>query len=967
MKVNAKPLLSCILSMALLFTAIASSVSAEPQIEEPLIVNTQELPSDDSEAVDNQDQQLPENNESESQIEDPAQGVPESEDDPGDTALLATEPQLIIEGKDPIQVDLIDQERTPNSLAVYTRNYGSATKPYHADDTAEYIVVNGVIAVIAADRPTGGSGTNIPLNGYVISASGTAKDLLTGVKLGQSVQAESMEIPVYPNKYFKVSGVVVGITGTNKQRLSEEVILFTPEYGESTIQNPWGMELTVVDGKVTRFVSIHADESGNFVDNDSPIPDNGYVLSIQSGNKGYDELLNIVQVGDEVELDMDSPVYQAAKTSFDARNADRLGDQMIVYDRGGERTGTNGWGSEVVVDKNGFVVTNGGNDSLIPEGGLVLSGHGVKNAWLTSNAPVGARVWVDDTTKQVLIIFTPESYLDKAAINILAAENQLEQSKKEFRDVPYTEIQAKIDKGRQLYEEAEARLAAEGIGSILELLKEIDSTLTDALYMTFESGKVETRGVWLRPKETNLEDVKKKLNNLKSINVNAVYLETWWDGYTTWPTEIRDSEGLLLTELNPLYQGFDVLDAYIKEGKKLGIEIHAWVENFFAGGPSVMNHPEWRLTSRDGTDYEPGPNNTPWYWLNPALPETRDFVSDVYEELLTKYDVASLHLDYARYPGSGDYSNDFGYDEFTRGEFMKKYNTDIDPIDLHPGDVVNEELWNQWLQFRADIINTWVERVVEEAHAIKSDLQITASIWPNFHEAPMSHAQETKYWLDHNLIDELFHMSYASGSSVVVGDLLNSLELAKSNALVSSGIDTFQGNPTSAVLDQVKETIANGAIGTALFEYEGIFNFKYEHALRSSVYRNEAIKPDYRYTKPLAAVFTEMIRRINDIYVPMGGLNDKNADKLRKDLQSAIKHLKSETNMSWKLATKAKKNIDQINSRIASSAYGTNDEVKKRLAHDLSIASQMVEVFIAKDTTKPGSKAKSGQTDLNNG
>ncbi|UVI27963.1 glycoside hydrolase family 10 protein [Paenibacillus spongiae] len=961
MNIRAKSLLSCMLCIALIFTAVAATVSAEPQIEDPTFIHTQEPPAGGPEEVTNQDQPVSENSE---KVEDPSQGIPENEDESSPLAALADDPRIIVEGREPIQVDRVDQERTENSVVIYTRNYGSATKPYLAENTAEYIVVNGVIAVIGADRQTGSSGTNIPLNGYVISASGTSKTLLDGVQLGQSVTAESVQIPVYPNKYFKVSDIVVGVTGTNTQRLAADVILFTPEYGDTTTQNPWGMELTVVDGKVTRIVKIHADENGNFVDNNSPIPDNGYVLSIQSGNQGYDDLVDIMKVDDPVELNMDSPVYQAAKTDFDARNADRLGDQLIVYDRSyGERTNTNGWGNEVVVDKNGFVISNSGNDSFIPEEGFVLSGHGVKNAWLTSNAPVGARVWVDDITKQVLIIFTPESYLDKAKINILAAESQLEQSKKEFRDVPYNEIQAKIDQGKMLYEEAEAKLAAEGIGSILELLKEIDRILTDAFYLSFESGKVETRGVWLRPKESNIEDVKKKLNNLKAINVNAVYLETWWDGYTTWPTVMKDGEGKLLTELNPLYKGFDVLQAYIDEGKKLGIEIHAWVENFFAGGPSVMNHPEWRLTSRDGTDYEPGPNNTPWYWLNPALPETRDFVSDVYEELLTKYDVASLHLDYARYPGSGDYSNDFGYDTYTRGEFMKKYNTAIDPINLHPGDAANEELWNQWLQFRADIINTWVERVVEEAHVIKPDLQITASIWPNFHEAPKSHAQETKYWLDQNLIDELFHMSYASGSSVVVGDLKNSLELAKSNAFVSSGIDTFQGNPTNAVLDQVKETIANGAIGTALFEYEGIFNFKYENALRSSVFRNEAIKPDYRYTRPLTAVFTDMIRKINDIYVPYNGLSDKNAKELRKDLQSAIKQQKSKTLMDGKIAAKTKKDIARMNNLIASSTQGINDEVKKRLAHDLSIASKMVDVFLAKDVgkhgSKPGSKTKS--------
>lgn len=61
------------------------------------------------------------------------------------------------------------------------------------------------------------------------------------------------------------------LDGVNKSRGAGELIQYTPEYGDSTRTNPWGYEVTVVDGIVT--------ERGG---SDSKIPDNGYVLSIHS-------------------------------------------------------------------------------------------------------------------------------------------------------------------------------------------------------------------------------------------------------------------------------------------------------------------------------------------------------------------------------------------------------------------------------------------------------------------------------------------------------------------------------------------------------------------------------------------------------------------------------------------------------------------------------------------------------------
>ncbi|GHI01120.1 beta-N-acetylglucosaminidase domain-containing protein [Neobacillus kokaensis] len=61
------------------------------------------------------------------------------------------------------------------------------------------------------------------------------------------------------------------VDSVNKGRGDGELIQYTPEYGATTRTNPWGYEITVVEGRVVK-------RGGN----NSSIPENGYVLSIHA-------------------------------------------------------------------------------------------------------------------------------------------------------------------------------------------------------------------------------------------------------------------------------------------------------------------------------------------------------------------------------------------------------------------------------------------------------------------------------------------------------------------------------------------------------------------------------------------------------------------------------------------------------------------------------------------------------------
>lgn len=82
-------------------------------------------------------------------------------------------------GKVSLPVAGVDCERGENNLTLYNSYYGATTNTNEFGE--EYVVKNGRIAAIQQ------ANTAIPAHGVVISAHGTAKDALAGVKVGDPV------------------------------------------------------------------------------------------------------------------------------------------------------------------------------------------------------------------------------------------------------------------------------------------------------------------------------------------------------------------------------------------------------------------------------------------------------------------------------------------------------------------------------------------------------------------------------------------------------------------------------------------------------------------------------------------------------------------------------------------------------------------------------------------------------------
>ncbi len=112
--------------------------------------------------------------------------------------------------------------------------------------------------------------------------------------------------------------------------------------------------------------------------------------------------------------------------------------------------------------------------------------------------------------------------------------------------------------------------------------------------------------------------------------------------------------------------GFDPLQVALDAGARLGLQVHAWVNvvPVWRGAnlpPEttprhiLLEHPDWRMVDDQG---RPMPVDRLRYTcLSPANPAARAHLVAVVAELLDRYPVDGLHLDYIRYCGR-EYSLD---------------------------------------------------------------------------------------------------------------------------------------------------------------------------------------------------------------------------------------------------------------------------------------------------------------------
>ena len=170
-----------------------------------------------------------------------------------------------------------------------------------------------------------------------------------------------------------------------------------------------------------------------------------------------------------------------------------------------------------------------------------------------------------------------------------------------------------------------------------------------------QSPKYEVRAVWLTtiggidwPHSFQAESQKSELINtldqLKQAGINTVLLQTRVRATTIYPSDLEPWDGCITG--SPGRQAtYDPLQLCIDECHKRGMECHAWVVTIPVGkwnhlGCKQLRQKYPKLIKRIG---EEG-------YMDPEQPLTGDYLAKFCQEIVSRYDVDGIHLDYIRYP-----------------------------------------------------------------------------------------------------------------------------------------------------------------------------------------------------------------------------------------------------------------------------------------------------------------------------
>lgn len=193
-----------------------------------------------------------------------------------------------------------------------------------------------------------------------------------------------------------------------------------------------------------------------------------------------------------------------------------------------------------------------------------------------------------------------------------------------------------------------------------------ESNKTESFYtlseMTLNQDKREFRGVWIAtvvnidwPKSGNDSWEKQKadfialLDYYEQLNFNAVIVQVraagdafYSSNYAPWSRYLTGQEGSKpKTQEDPL--SWMIMQTHLR-----GMEFHAWFNPFRATFDSkteklspnhdFFNHPDWMV------------KYGPKFYYNPGIPEVRDHLVNIIEELVLNYDVDAVHFDDYFYP-----------------------------------------------------------------------------------------------------------------------------------------------------------------------------------------------------------------------------------------------------------------------------------------------------------------------------
>ena len=357
---------------------------------------------------------------------------------------------------------------------------------------------------------------------------------------------------------------------------------------------------------------------------------------------------------------------------------------------------------------------------------------------------------------------------------------------------------------------------------VITITAQAQTNLSD--YLTKRMPKRETRAVWLTtlanldwPKTyarsaESIEQQKQELIDIldkyQKANINTVLLQARVRAATIYPSDIEPWDRCItgIEGRAPGY-GYDPLAFAVTECHKRGMGLHAWIATIPVGAKNSLGCRTLKQKGFRIRNYATGS------YLDPADPSVAPYLASICGEIVRKYDVDGINLDYIRYPDG------WPRPSYRDGDTPDQRRSNITAIVRAIHDEV--KAIKPWVKMSCSPIGK---------HA---DLSRYSSKNFNAHDRVSQEAQE---WMRLGLMDQLYPMQYFRGDNYYpfVADWVeNAYKREIVTGLGTYFLDPREGNWTLGELTRQMYVSRDLGVGHAHFRSyfltankQGIYDFE---------------------------------------------------------------------------------------------------------------------------------------------
>jgi uncharacterized lipoprotein YddW (UPF0748 family) len=339
-------------------------------------------------------------------------------------------------------------------------------------------------------------------------------------------------------------------------------------------------------------------------------------------------------------------------------------------------------------------------------------------------------------------------------------------------------------------------------------------------YERLDLGPAPIRALWVTRWDYRSErDVRRIIFDAAEMGATDVFWQVRGQADAFYDSDLEPWGEELLADLPPGVRAptYDPLKVACTLAHAKGLRLHAWFNVMplwkNRTPPQDRSHlfysrSDWRLYDAEG---RPQPLNDHYVTVNPIFDDVQAHIVRVARDIVRRYPVDGLHLDYIRFVSESAGGDRYPHDQRSYAAFRKATGMD------------GEESQTAYRLFIRKRISDLVVGIRRTIKAHRPEIIYSAAVWRDPDVGKRTYLQDYETWLKNGWIDLAAPMMYTDDQALFDRELARVLEVQGEAAMII-GIGAYKHDTPGELEGQMRAVRASGADGVSLFAYESFFD-----------------------------------------------------------------------------------------------------------------------------------------------